>query len=67
MRGGVRRAVREWGARGGGVWRDAGLCCGLQGAAPVRLSPRTPALPLTPLPPQAAAPIVPSLPLPDLS
>ena len=41
----------------GGVWHDAWLRCFLQRAAPAGLSPLTAALPLNPLPPQAAAPI----------
>ena len=42
--------------RGGGGY-DAWLCCSLQRAAPMGLSPLTAALPLNPLPQQAAAPI----------
>ena len=47
---------------------DAGLCCCLQRAVPVGLSPLPPALSLHPLPPQAAVPIglSPPLPLPGL-
>ena len=42
---------------GGWDWHDAGLCCCLQLAAPLGLSPLTAALPLNPFPLQAAAPI----------
>ena len=57
---------------GGGVWHDAWLCCCLQLAAPIGLSPLTAALPLSPFPPEAARPsasdpLVPSLSLPGLS
>ena len=41
----------------GGGWHDKCLCCCLQLAAPVGLSPLTAALPLNPFAPQAAAPI----------
>ena len=42
---------------GGGGWHNTSLCSCLQLAAPIGLSPLTPALPLNPLPPQPAAPI----------
>ena len=52
---------RCWGGMGGGGgWHDASLCCCLQLAAPVGLSPLTLAVSLNPVPPhhpQAAAPI----------
>ena len=54
--------VRERG--GGGRWHDAWLCCCLQRAAPIGLSPLAAALPWTPLPPEAAAPICLSTPSP---
>ena len=42
---------------GGWGWHNTSLCCCLQLAAPIGLSPLTAALHLKPLPPQAAAPI----------
>ena len=45
------------GGVGGGDCHDAGLCCCLEPAAPIGLSPLPLALALNPLPPQAAAPI----------
>ena len=51
----ARGAQPFWG--GGGGWHDARLCCGLQPAAPIGLSPRTLPHPLGPFPLQPAAPI----------
>ena len=48
--GGVNRSG-AFGGGGGGCWHDAWLCCYLQRAAPIGLSPLTAALPLNPFPP----------------
>ena len=45
------------GTLGQGGWHDTRVCCCLQLAAPIGLSPLTGALPLNPFPPQAGAPI----------
>ena len=42
---------------GEGGWHDAGLCCCLQRAAPIGLSPLPAALPLNPFPPRVAVPL----------
>ena len=55
--GGAPQKLKEYAWEGGG-WHDARLCCCLQLTVSIGLSPLIAALPLNPVPPQAAVPIV---------